>query len=40
MARRKIVPEEEVSKPAMAEETTATDVDDEAPADLMPDSNA
>ena len=40
MARKKIVPEEEVSKPAMAEETTATDVDDEAPADLMPDSNA
>lgn len=40
MARKKIVPEEEVSKPAMAEETTAANVDDVAPADLMPDSNA
>ncbi len=40
MARKKIVPEEEVSKPAMSEETTAANVDDAAPADLMPDSNA
>lgn len=28
MARKKIVPEEEVSKPAMAEETTAANADD------------
>lgn len=40
MARKKIIPEEEVSKPAMSEETTAANVDDAAPADLMPDSNA
>ena len=40
MARKKIVPEEEVSKPVMAEETTAANADDAAPADLMPDSNA
>ena len=40
MARKKIIPEEEVSKPVMAEETTAANVDDAAPADLMPDSNA
>ena len=40
MARKKIVPEEEVSKPAMSEETTAANADDAAPADLMPDSNA
>ena len=35
MARKKIVPEEEVSKPAMEEGTTAANVDDAAPADLM-----
>lgn len=40
MARKKIVPEEEVSKPVMAEKTTAANADDAAPADLMPDSNA
>ena len=40
MARKKIIPEEEVSKPVMAEETTAANADDVAPADLMPDSNA
>lgn len=40
MARKKIVPEEEVSKPAMEEGTTAANVDDAAPADLMPGSNA
>ena len=40
MARKKIIPEEEVSKPVMAEETTAANADDAAPADLMPDSNA
>lgn len=39
MARKKIVPEEEVSKPAMEEGTTAANVDDAAPADLMPGSN-
>ena len=40
MARKKIVSEEEVSKPAMAEETTEANADDAAPADLMPGSNA
>lgn len=40
MARKKIVLEEEVSKSAMAEETTAANVDDAAPADLRPGSNA
>lgn len=40
MARKKIVPEEEVSKPVMAEEITAGNADNAAPADLMPDSNA
>lgn len=39
MARKKIVSEEEVSKPAMAEETTEANADDAAPADLMPGSN-
>ena len=40
MARKKIVLEEEVSKSAMAEETTAANVDDAAHTDLRPGSNA
>ena len=39
MARKNIVLEEEVSKSAMAEETTAANVYDAAPADLRPGSN-